>query len=426
MRNLFWIDANDAERISHYHVALLLVSLPYDRFYSHLILISLVIHTLIHLEKKNMKPVFTINNLLLQSVFYVTLFGVLYSVNQKEAFNEIGRQSTLFLIPIIFCLNPLDLQKYKYKFLTIFAISSTTAVLFLYCKAFYTIQYYQFSLSTLFSPAFINHNFAKPIEMHATFFSMQIALSLIFFLSEIVKKNSPGIRLFQVFCCCILFAGIIQLSSKSVSIALFLIILFALPYFAFKGFRRTRFIVISISFLALAAIGIYQMKNIRERYTHQMKMDLSEASEGELTDPRLARWEVALKLAAEAPILGHGSGSEIMLLKERFFERKFYRSFLYGLNAHNQFISLLIKSGLFGLMVYLITLFWGFKTALARKDLLLFSFMVIITAVSFSENYLDVDKGIFFYGVFFSLLVDPTPAKLSRSINVEKLEVSHV
>jgi O-antigen ligase len=112
-----------------------------------------------------------------------------------------------------------------------------------------------------------------------------------------------------------------------------------------------------------------------------------------------------MKLVAQSPVIGHGSGSEIQLLKERYFENKFYRSYLHGLNAHNQYISFLIKTGIWGLLVYLATLFFAFRLAITRKDLLLFSFLTIIAIVSFSENVLDVDKGTFFYAIFFSLFV---------------------
>jgi O-antigen ligase len=71
-------------------------------------------------------------------------------------------------------------------------------------------------------------------------------------------------------------------------------------------------------------------------------------------------------------------------------------------------------------LVYLTILFFGFRMAISKNDLLLFSFMVIITAVSFSENYLDVDKGVFFYSVFFSLFI------FSHNLKIKTLEYQTV
>ena len=84
---------------------------------------------------------------------------------------------------------------------------------------------------------------------------------------------------------------------------------------------------------------------------------------------------------------------------------KLYNSFLHNLNAHNEYLSFLIKSGVIGLLVYLAVLALGFRISLQQKDLLFFSFMVIITTVSFSENILDVDKGIIYYAFFYSFFI---------------------
>ncbi|MDB5001685.1 MAG: O-antigen ligase family protein, partial [Mucilaginibacter sp.] len=363
------------------------------------------IHTLINLNKKNIKPVFTLTNLMLQSVFFVTVIGTLYTINKTQAFNEWSRQVVILLIPIIYCLNTLDLKKYRDNLLLVFALGCTATILYLYIQVFITIKYYHLPVSAVFSSAFTNHNFSEPIDMHATFFSMQIAVALVYLLYVLVKETAIAQKTLYAFCCFVLMGGILQLSSKSVFAGLLIIVNVALPYFLLTGRAKIKYITVAASISALVITGIYSIDNFKSHYITDLQKDLSKASANELTDPRLARWGVALQLAAQAPIVGHGSGSEIQLLKERFFQHKFYRSYLHGLNAHNQFISFFIKTGIWGMLVYLAILFFGFRMAISKNDLLLFSFMVIITVVSFSENYLDVDKGVFFYSVFFSLFM---------------------
>jgi O-antigen ligase len=405
MKKLFPAGDSLANRISYYHMVLLLVSLPYDRFYSHLILISFIIHTFIHLKKNGVKPVFTLPNLALSSVFLLTVAGTLYSINRHEAFNEWSRQLVILLMPVVLCLNPIDLKKYRDNLLLTFGLSSTAAIIYLYLQAFRTIRFYHLPWQELFSPAFTNHNFPGPLDIHATFFSMQIALALAYLLNVLIKTSSVHYKILLLFCCAILAAGIIQLSSKSVFVALLIIVNIAIPCFALKGRARVKYSLATLSISALIITGIYQMDNFKERYVTDLKKDLSKATAEELFDPRLARWQVALKLASNAPLIGYGSGSERALLKDRYFEHKFFRSYLAGLNAHNQFISFIIKTGLIGLVVYLATLYFGFKASIDNNDLMLFAFMVIISAVSFSENFLDVDKGVFFYSIFFPLLL---------------------
>lgn len=394
---------------------LLLLSLPFNLFYSHLFLIGLSLHTIIQIRKTAIKPLLTRANFALAAVFLVTLLSIIYTTNKPQAFTELGRQVTILLFPLIFCFNPLDLKKYRHNFLLVFSLGCTIIITYLFLQALFTIKYYHLPLKALASPAFTNHNFSEPLEIHATFFSMQIAIALVYLLYVLVRETVKARKFFWLICCGILAMGILQLSSKSIFIALLLIINIALPWFLLKGRSRFRFITISTALFIVVMAGIYTRDTFKERYVTELKKDLSQSTDAELTDPRLARWSVAISVGAQSPVIGHGAGTEIGLLKDPFFDHQFYRSYLAGLNAHNQFISFFIKSGIAGLLVYLCVLVFGIRTALAKRDLLLMAFMVIITAVSFSENFLDVDKGIFFYGVFFSLLIFPTASQSAEN-----------
>src|ERR1700690_3234615 len=98
MNRLFQTEDSLANKISYYHLMLLMASLPFDRFYSHLILISFAIHTLIHLKKSEIKPVFKLRTIVLQSVFFITVLSTIYTTNKTEAFNEWGKHITIFLV----------------------------------------------------------------------------------------------------------------------------------------------------------------------------------------------------------------------------------------------------------------------------------------------------------------------------------------
>ena len=379
---------------------LLMASLPFDRFYSHLILISYAIHTIIHLDKKAIKPVFTLRILVLQSVFFITFLSTAYAANKTAAFADWGKQIAILIIPILFCLNPIDLKKYRSQLLLSFALVCTATIIYLYADALFIIRYYHLPLKAIFSAAFTNHNFSYPINIHATFFSMQVALAMVYLMSALIKARVFYVKLLCTACCIILAAGLIQLSSKSVFLAVLLVIDIALPYLLLKGAARKRFIIIAGTLSLLLISGIFISGTFRERYVNMLRTDLTEKSING-TDTRMARWKVSLSLIQKKPMLGYGAGSEIQLLQDAFFNKKMYNSFLNKLNTHSQYLSFLLKSGVAGLLIYLSVLAFGFRTALKRKDLLLFSFLILITAISVSENVFDVDKGIFFYAFFF-------------------------
>ena len=401
---------------------LLMASLPFDMFYSHLILISLSIHTLIHFNKNTFKPVFTVRTLVLQSVFFVTILSTIYTINYPEAFHEWGKQTTIFLFPLLFCLNSLDIKKYRQQLLLAFALVCTATIVYLYFDAIITIRYYRLPFKTLFSGAFTNHNFSEPIDMHATFFSMQVMLALGYMLYVLKKERSLYTRLFYLACSVILTAGLIQLSSKSIFVVLLIIINIAVPWFLLKGAARLKFVIAAASFSALLVIGILNSGTLRERFVTELRQDMAKQSVGEIEDGRLARWNVAAGLIAKAPVIGYGAGSEIGLLQESFFNKKLYNSYLFRLNAHSQYLSFLLKSGIVGLAIYLATLVFGFKISLGKKDLVFFTFMLLIAIVSLSENLLDVDKGIFFYSFFFTFFLFSNEDTRSSRVRSRKAE----
>ena len=411
----------------------LMASLPFDMFYSHLILVSYGIHTLIHLKKGRLKELWKLRTGVLQSVFFITLLSTIYAINQHEAFNEWGKQVTIFLFPIFFCLNPLDINKYKPQLLLSFSLVCTVTILYLYLDAFLTIRHYHLPYSIIMSGVFTNHNFSQPIDIHATFFSMQIAIALVYLLSVLIsEKLTLTSRIVYIICCLVLTAGIIQLSSKSVFVALFLVLNIAFPYFLIRGLRQKAYILISASAFLVIVLCIFSSHALKNRFLYELKEDLSPTFAGQTVEPRLERWKIAVKLIGESPVIGCGAGSEIQLLQQQYFAKKFYSSYVHRLNAHNEYMSFMLKSGIWGLAVYLATLLYGFKKAIKKRDIVFFSFMVIIATVSLSENVLDVDKGVIFYSFFFSFFVFSSEQKeylnlpIKRHKYLRKVATKHV
>jgi len=402
MSGLFQIKDSLTNKISYYHLMLLMASLPFDRFYSHLILISYGIHTLIHLKPSVVKPLFKWRTIILQSVFFITVLSTFYSINPHEGFNDWGKQIPIFLFPIFFCLNPLDIKKYRPQLLLSFALICTGTVIYLYADALITIRHYQLPVSAILSGAFINHNFAEPIDMHATFFSMQLVIALIYMISILIKEKNRYTRVFYLLCSIVLTAGLVQLSSKSVLVVLLIVINIAVPYFIFKSSKRWKYVLISASSSVVLISGILYSGAFRERFLNEFQIDISKATINETSDGRLARWQVVTELINKKPITGYGTGSEMELLQDAFYKHKLYNSYLSKLNAHNEYLSVLLNSGIIGFLIYVATLIWGINIAFKQKDLFFFTFILLMAIVSLSENVLDVDKGIFFYAFFFA------------------------
>lgn len=406
MKRIFFINDIIENKISFYHLACFLAVLPFDFFYSEIILISFALHTLLHAKRENLAHIFSKPVLVIISMYLLGLVAMLYSPNMPEAMNVATRQLAILILPVLFAVSNLDLRKYTLNLVCIFGFSCTITILYLYADALHTIFYFKLPLSSLFRLIFMNHNFSAPIGIHATYLSVYTAFSLITFLYLVITKKTLLQKWVYVAVAVILFAGLLQLSSRSVFVAFLIVINLVFPFLLFKGSKRVQvFLTTSLISVALLLL-IYNIDSFKTRYISELKVDLTgHVKIIENTEPRLARWNGIIELIKRSPIIGYGSGSEIKLLKEKYFEKGLYNSYLNEFNAHNEYLSILIKTGVIGLILFLYILYFGFASAIRSRDALFLSFMIIITVVSLSENILDLNKGIFFYAFFFALFL---------------------
>lgn len=415
MVKLFYRDDSLADKISYIHLVLFLVALPFDGFYSDLLLFSFAIHTFIHVRRQDFRRLWCKELPVLSSVYLLTVIGTIYTANKGQAISDWGRLLGIFLIPLLFLLNRIDLRKYRYPLLLAFSLTCTITVLYLYADAMAIILYNRMPLSSLFTPFFINHNFSEPIALHPTFLSMYSALSLICLVHFLLKESSRWRRVAYAVCIFILSAGMIQAGSKSILIAILVIVNFVLPFYYVEKSRRLRFMLLTLGITLLTVALIYTSDNFRNRYVAGLKTDLvADTTTVATADPRIVRWKAALNVVKKSPIIGHGSGDEVDRLKEEYFRQKLYTSYLFHLNTHNQYLAFLVKGGIIGLLVYLYTLYFGFRRALRGKNIFLMSFLLLVATVSFSENILDANKGVFFYAFFFSLFILPEAAAKTK------------
>jgi O-antigen ligase len=405
-KNLF-INDTLKNKISYYLLACFLIALPFAHFYSEILLSCFAVHTLIHLKKSSLvrlkeKPVWVIS-----SIFFLNLIAVTYSKYPAEGLKNVSQQLGILLFPVCFAVTELNLSKYKLSLLKIFAYTCTATIIFLFISAFRTIHFFHSPYSAIAGSSFINQNFSEPIGLHATYLSMYVMLSAgTFFYIIFHERNYKKWK--YIFCIIVLLTGLIQLSSRSVFICLFLIVIAVVPLFLIKGKNRLQFLIIPLVTFTFIVLAIVNDSSLKKRYLTDFENDLSEnAVTTDFAETRMKRWNMEVELIKQSPVIGYGNGSEKNLLNENYFKNKFYKSFLLELNAHNQYLSFLINTGIIGLLLYLYVLYYGFSAAVKKKDFIFTTFLVLITIVSVSENILDVNKGVFFYSFFYSLFMIP-------------------
>jgi O-antigen ligase len=406
MNKLILIKDSLENKISYYLLAALLITLPFDRFYSQLFLVAFIIHSLIFINRQKIRQAFRLPVLMAGAVWIITLVGLIYSPDKKEGTADLFRQCPLLLFPFFLLISQFPVYQYRKNLLTLFGLSCVAVIIYLFIDALLTVINFHLPFSALFSIAFINHNFSRPIGLHATYLSLFLSLSLVFFMQCFLAARGFKKRALFVLGMLILLAGLLQLASRSVLIATIFIFIVAFPLFLPKGTIRFRFITSALVVSLLALVGILTISSFKKRYLTELRNDLTTtALNNEDLEPRVKRWEFVMELISHKPLIGYGSGTERRILKDIYFDNKYYNSFLNGLNAHNEYLSIWLKTGALALGFFLASLLYALILAWKRKDVLFAAFMLCCCIVSFSENIFDVSKGIFFYAIFYSLFI---------------------
>lgn len=400
-----------SEKLRFLLVLLFVFTLPFDRFYSTIALILLILCTFIDISFVKIKAI-PKQIWIFQIIFFLALAGYGYSFNKHEAGFMLERQLAILAFPLILPM-AIDFSHQKVKqVMIILTLSCLVSVIYLFANIFYIIIVGHLPLSYMFSKGFFNHDFSAPLGIHAGYLSLYVAFSIIFLVKQLVMRMMVWHKLIIIAGLGILLAGLFFLASRNTIIATSLVICFVFSLFYVK--RKVLFFSIISIVLCAGLFSVSRIDYMSGRFSSDIITDIhSDASQYnfEGAEPRIERWRCALQLAANSPIIGYGTGDEIDMLKTKYVEKELFISYLESFNAHNQYLSYLLKNGIIGLLIFLGAFIYYSTIAIKARSYIYVSFLCLLLIGFFTENVLDANKGIYFFA-FFNTFLGYTALKL--------------
>jgi O-antigen ligase len=122
-------------------------------------------------------------------------------------------------------------------------------------------------------------------------------------------------------------------------------------------------------------------------------------------------------------IFGVGTGDASDKLKEEFVSRGYIDGYYNNLNAHNQFLEILVENGLIGLILFLSILAYMAYMAVNKQNILLGLFIITTIVFFIFETMLNRLAGVSFFGLFSFLLIYAKKNKQTSEINNNKTKV---
>jgi O-antigen ligase len=122
-------------------------------------------------------------------------------------------------------------------------------------------------------------------------------------------------------------------------------------------------------------------------------------------DVRYNIWRSAIGVIKQNLIFGVGTGDATRELKKEFLKRGYVEGFYDNLNAHNQFLELLIENGLIGLILFLAIPGYMLFLAINQQNHLMVLFIIMIFIFFLFETMLNRLNGVSFFSLFSFLLL---------------------
>ncbi len=368
-------------------------------FFEHLLpplLFGIFLFSLIDILWRKPKVRFSVPLLLLMVFYTLHLIAISYSQNQEAAWFDVQVKLTLLLFPL-FLMFEYELVNKSLKHIA-FAFVAGEFFALVFCWGHAIWQF----VVTGNMDMLLYEKFS--FFIHTSYFSMYIllAITIVFVL---IEKNLVKRKILWVLLGLFFFISLFFIASKTgIITGVFFLLLF---FFFDRNYLKKIWKKLLVMVVLGALFFFVGIKNYRIRQIFVQSYDIQNISPNSAGSfsVRILIWEAAEDIIKENFWTGVGTGDVHQTLVKQYREKGFSGALQHRFNAHNQYLSTFVGLGIFGFLLLLCLLFYGFNMARKKKNLLLFFFMLDVSINFLTESMLNRQAGVLFFAFFFSLLM---------------------
>ena len=402
------------------------IILPFYIHYLPAVMIIWVLSWIIENKSGFKKDLMTNNKAAILFFLFMVFFlwqilGLFLAESLSTGFERLFKRLSFLLFPLVlFCPNSRIIKNIN-LIIKLFAICTFIYIVYCFGNALHHSLVIQ-NHNWIFNPHpseydyenyFYGARLSDPV--HPSYLAMYIVISVLISFESLFDNSlthfKKGLWTAMIF----VFIMVIYLLSARAGI-LAAVIVFPV-YFLFKFYARYPKWIAFFGLVTLAVIlAVVAKKN--ERISSSIEgVSQQNFNETLKNDPRLLIWKSALGVIRKNLILGVGTGDATKELKEEFISRGYVNGFYDNLNAHNQFLEILLENGLIGLILFSGILVYMAYIAINQHNLLLGMFLVTAVIFFIFETMLNRLAGVSFFALFSFLLIYTKQIKLTRQIN---------
>lgn len=329
------------------------------------------------------------------SIYLVYIIGFILLSKDKTTFKVFETSASIIILPIVFLIylyNNSDIfsSKTEARFFSIFYWS---CIIYVLVGVTFMVYLYTMNKQASFE-YYINQleNTISLVNDHPIYISILLGISVLIFVKKLTLRPNE-IKIIEWLSVIGLILFLFFLSRKGVIIATVIGALF---------FFKEKFIKNGLLLLTFSIVLVLIIPSTRERMLSLTNINsYLEKNETNSTNNRFNIYKCAIKKIEEKPIFGYGINDDKKALYN-CYKKNLYYLFEKRFNTHNQYMSILMKTGFVGLFVFLAMLIYNVNLAVRASDSLFLSLIVFFMVIMLFENILERQNGV----MMFSFIIN--------------------
>ena len=381
-------------KANYYLFLLLAFIIPLERKLIPPIIILLFVSSLLNGSFKFKEK----KGILALALLYVTyVVGLIYSSNLKYGLFDLEVKLSLLLFPLVFFISKIEMKTVADNILNSFIDGCFVASILSLVSA--AIQYYLYSN--------INSFFYGELALygHSSYMALFLCFSsALIYIKNIKQGNKISFPKKDLFLLALFSLIIFFLVSKTGIISILLIHFGFIGYLIIKNKLYLKGTVALVLIFTLLFAGYKAFPEVNNRFNELFSTVFSESKELNSTSSiRTAIWKTSLNILTEHPF-GVGTGDVKDVLVENYVKSGLDYAAEKELNAHNQFLQIALATGILGLLVLLLMIFYPFYYAIKNKHIIYMVFLGLIIINFLTEAMLETLAGVVFFAFFNTML----------------------
>lgn len=357
-----------------------------------------------------------INLLVLSSYFFSFIVSFFFIEEKKVALSFLEKNVSFFLFPFFLITNQQFIRKDTLqKTLNLFVISNVILAIYIWGVIFSNGFLTSMQSDSYYNPVIRNY-FADLSEIHLPYLGMLFVFSCIIILRDLLSKRIKQNRFIVVksLVIALLLFSVIAFAAR-LSLAIFIFVAF---FLVLKKSTPIGKLIFAVSIIAIGILALYtpsSVKRINEVRNTQLILP-NKNQKSEEVNFRYGIYHCVKTILRDNWFLGVGPGNVQHELNNCYsnFTYVNYDDFTnINYNSHNQYLDVWLKYGIFGLLFFLVFLFWGIKNVNESYKFFLF----VIAVAMLTENIFYRQVGVVFFTFFNSLYFINRNNYFEKSIN---------